>query len=173
MFGDAICSFNPIYGQGMTVAALQAVALRDEVRRRRLDARRYFRAAAGPVGDAWDLATGSDLSLPEVPGPRSRKVRILNAYVERVLRVAEDDPTVARAFLRTIAMLDRPPSLLRPTIAARVARAGLRGAPSDRPPAVPAGTGSDARIGVATAGAAGRGERRLRPARPHQLKGGP
>ena len=125
VFGDAICSFNPIYGQGMTVAALQAVALRNEVRRRRLDARRFFRAAARPVGDAWDLATGSDLSLPEVPGPRSRKVRILNAYVERLLRAAEEDPTVARAFLRTIAMLDRPPSLLRPTIAARVTRAGL------------------------------------------------
>lgn len=121
VFGDAICSFNPIYGQGMTVAALQAVALRRELQRRRFSALRFFRAAARPVGDAWDLATGSDLSLPEVPGPRTPKAKVLNAYVDRVLQAAERDATVSRAFLRTIGMLDRPPSLLRPSIALRVA----------------------------------------------------
>ena len=156
MFGDALCSFNPIYGQGMTVAALQADGASPELRRRRFDARRFFRAAARPIGDAWDLATGSDLSLPEVPGPRPRKVRMLNAYVDRVLRAAEHDPTVARAFLRTIAMLDRPPSLLRPTIAARVARAGLRRSPAERPTNVPEGAADDVRVGVVTAGTAGR-----------------
>ena len=122
VFGDAICSFNPIYGQGMTVAALQADALRGELRRRRFSATRFFKAASRPVGDAWDLAIGSDLSLPEVPGPRPAKVRLLNAYVERVLATAEHDPVVSRAFLRTIGMLDRPPALMRPGIVARVAR---------------------------------------------------
>ena len=130
VFGDAICSFNPIYGQGMTVAALQAMALRRELERRRFEATRFFRTAARPVGDAWDLATGSDLSLPEVAGHRSVKVRVLNAYVDRVLRAAEGDATVSRAFLRTIGMLDRPPALLRPAIALRVARRGFHPAPT-------------------------------------------
>jgi 2-polyprenyl-6-methoxyphenol hydroxylase-like FAD-dependent oxidoreductase len=138
VFGDAICSFNPIYGQGMTVAALQAAALRRELRRPRFSATRFFRAAARPVGDAWDLATGSDLSLPEVAGPRPAKVKVLNAYVERVLQCAERDATVSAAFLRTIGMLERPPALLRPTIALRVlkgSRARSHAAPAAHDPA--------------------------------------
>lgn len=122
VFGDAICSFNPRYGQGMTVAALQAVALRRELHRRRFDARRFFRAAARPIGDAWDLATGSDLSLPQVPGERPAKVRFFNAYVGRLLEAAEQDAALSRAFLRTIGMLDRPTALLRPSVAVRVVR---------------------------------------------------
>jgi 2-polyprenyl-6-methoxyphenol hydroxylase-like FAD-dependent oxidoreductase len=120
VFGDAICSFNPIYGQGMTVAALQAMALRRLLSRRRFSALRFFHAASRPIGDAWDLATGSDLALPEVAGPRPPKVRFLNAYVDRLLKTAEQQPTVSRAFLRTIGMLDRPSALLRPSVAARV-----------------------------------------------------
>ncbi len=134
VFGDAICSFNPIYGQGMTVAALQAVALQRELRRGRIDARRFFRSAARPVGDAWDLATGSDLSLPEVEGPRPAKVRFLNAYVDRVLRLAERDEQAARAFLRVIGMLDRPPALMRPGVAARVAWDAVTGRARSRDP---------------------------------------
>ena len=53
--GDAICSFNPIYGQGMSVAALDAVALRDCLRRGVTDLpRRYFRATAKAIGVAWE-----------------------------------------------------------------------------------------------------------------------
>jgi 2-polyprenyl-6-methoxyphenol hydroxylase-like FAD-dependent oxidoreductase len=127
VFGDAVCSFNPIYGQGMTVAALQAMALRRLLVRGRFDALRFFRAAARPIGDAWDLATGSDLSLPEVAGPRSPKVRLLNAYVGRLLEAAEEQQTVSRAFLRTIGMLDRPSALLRPSVATRVLGGSARG----------------------------------------------
>jgi 2-polyprenyl-6-methoxyphenol hydroxylase-like FAD-dependent oxidoreductase len=127
VFGDAICSFNPIYGQGMTVAALEALALQSCLRGGSNDlARRYFRAAAKAVSVAWQLATGADLSLPEVEGPRPMLVRIANKYVDRVLAAAESDVVVAEQFGRVIGFLDAPTSLLRPTVISRVATAGLR-----------------------------------------------
>src|SRR6202000_2030614 len=63
--GDAICSFNPVYGQGMTVAALEAATLRECLRGGGNDLpRRYFRASAKRIGVAWQMVASSDLSIP-------------------------------------------------------------------------------------------------------------
>jgi 2-polyprenyl-6-methoxyphenol hydroxylase-like FAD-dependent oxidoreductase len=122
--GDAISSFNPLYGQGMSVAALEAIELRRCLERgeRRL-AKRFFRAAANVVKQAWDMAVGGDLALPEVPGDRPVIVRLSNAYMERLLRVAEDDPIVAAAFGDVGDLLAPPQEVMRPRIVWRVLRA--------------------------------------------------
>ena len=122
VLGDAICSFNPIYGQGMTIAALEALVLRDCLRRgaRNLP-QRFFRGAAKEIRKAWQTAVGSDLALPEVAGKRSLTVRISNAYLERVIRAARSDAHVCEQFLKVTGMLDAPTHLLRPTIMIRVA----------------------------------------------------
>ena len=127
LFGDAICSFNPIYGQGMTVAALEALALQRCLRRgENCSARRHFQATAKAVGVAWQMATGADLSLPEVEGPRPLPVRIANKYVDRVLAAAESDIVVAEQFARVIGFLDPPTTLFHPALIARVALTNLR-----------------------------------------------
>lgn len=128
--GDAIASFNPIYGQGMSVAALEAVALRDCLAAGPggLE-RRYARAAARIVDAAWALATGADLALPHVPGPRPARVRVVNAWMRRLLTVAERDPAVAATFMRVAGLLDPPQRLLAPATVARVAAGTLRGRP--------------------------------------------
>ena len=121
VFGDAMCSFNPIYGQGMSVAALEAVALRDSLRRGRAGlSRRFFRAAAKRIEVAWQMAVGADLALPYVDGPRPLPVRLINAYVARLLVAAEHDPIVAARFLRVSSFLLKPPMLMTPPIMARV-----------------------------------------------------
>lgn len=130
--GDAVCSFNPIYGQGMTVAAIEATVLRDclgrgdHVRTSELP-RCFFRASAKKIRVAWQTAVGSDLALPEVAGPRPVSMRISNAFIERVARANEVDPVVAGQFMRVTTMVDTPIRLLRPSILLRVLRAQHRG----------------------------------------------
>ncbi|OBF36773.1 hypothetical protein A5724_13020 [Mycobacterium sp. ACS1612] len=121
VIGDAFCSFNPVYGQGMTIAALEAVTLRDCLRRGRSRLpQRYFRAAGKLVGAAWRTAVSSDLSLPGVTGPRPLSVRLANAYLERLLTAAASDPAVTEQFLRVAGMVDSPVRLLHPVMILRL-----------------------------------------------------
>ena len=132
--GDAVCSFNPIYGQGMTVAAIEATVLRDCLRQGGDGLpRRFFRASAKKIRVAWQTAVGSDLALPEVAGPRPISMRISNAFVERVSIATEVDPVVAGQFMRVTTMVDPPSRLLRPSILLRVMRAQRR-RPAPTPP---------------------------------------
>jgi hypothetical protein len=78
VMGDALCSFNPIYGQGMTVAALQALALRDRLPIAGRGTRRTVHALARAVDVPWQLATGADLAVPEVDGPCPPRLRLVN-----------------------------------------------------------------------------------------------
>ena len=106
--GDALCAFNPVYGQGMTVAAAEALALRDCLADGEHDlARRFFAAARAPVDHAWTLTTGADLALPAVAGPRPLRVRAVNAYLRRLRAVAQRDPEVAGALVSVIGMRER------------------------------------------------------------------
>lgn len=127
--GDAICSFNPLYGQGMTVAAAEAVALRDCLSRGTRDlARRYFAAARRPVDDAWRLSTGAGRALPAVaaPAPVPPPVRAINAYLRRLRAVAAHDPRVAEALVQVIGMRERPSHVLRPATMRLVLRGARR-----------------------------------------------
>lgn len=119
VLGDALCSFNPVYGQGMTVAATQAIALRRLLATGPPDPRRYFRATARTIEAPWQIAVGGDLAFPQVPGHRPARVRLVNAYLPRLHAAAAFDPTLGEAFLRVLGLLDPPPTLLRPHVLRR------------------------------------------------------
>lgn len=126
VLGDAICSLNPVYGQGMTVAALEASALRQCLVDGSDDlARRYFGKTAEIVGNAWQLATGSDLSLPEVDGPRPLSLRLVNKYVAQAQAAAERDIVVAERLSNVAGLVDPPSRLLHPAVVARVIKIRL------------------------------------------------
>jgi 2-polyprenyl-6-methoxyphenol hydroxylase-like FAD-dependent oxidoreductase len=126
--GDAICSFNPIYGQGMSAAALEAVELARTVANG-TDAvgRRFFKRAAAVVETPWMIAAGSDLRMPEAVGRRSAAMTAVNAYMVRLRRAAQHDTAVALAFFRVANLLAPPQSLFRPSIALGVLRSSLPG----------------------------------------------
>jgi 2-polyprenyl-6-methoxyphenol hydroxylase-like FAD-dependent oxidoreductase len=131
VMGDALASFNPIYGQGMTVAACEALALRDALAHGADGmARRFFKAAARVVDAPWQIAVGGDLALPVVPGPRPFPVRLVNTYLARLQRVAVHDPVLAGAFLKVVQMLAPPESLMAPRLMWRVWRGGRHLAPA-------------------------------------------
>jgi hypothetical protein len=115
VLGDAVCSFNPVYGQGMAVAANQALVLRRLLARHTsLGPARYFRAIAKTIDPPWELAMSADLALPGVSGPRTCRVRIANAYLARLLAAASADAALGTAFIRVLGLLDRAEGLLRP-----------------------------------------------------------
>ncbi len=125
--GDAVCSFNPIYGQGMTVAALCAAALRDCLRGGHEDlARRYFRASARPIGVAWQMTASSDLAFPEVRGRRSGWMRVATRLLDWALTASESDLAVAVRFFRVNSLIDPPIRLLHPAFVAQAALVNLR-----------------------------------------------
>lgn len=129
--GDAICSFNPIYGQGMSVSALEAEALHDVLATGRHDlARRFFRAAARIVDTPWTTAVGNDLRMPETVGPRSLGGRLINTYMARLHRAAHHDGVLAVRFMRVANLLAPPPTLLAPSSVWRVLRGSSGRAPA-------------------------------------------
>jgi 2-polyprenyl-6-methoxyphenol hydroxylase-like FAD-dependent oxidoreductase len=127
VMGDAICSFNPIYGQGMTVAALEALALRNCLSSGTEDlARRFFRAATVPIRQAWELSANPDLCLPEIEGTPPLLTRLLNVYVDRILTACEYDHIAVDRFIRVTALIDPATRLLRPGMMWRAALANRR-----------------------------------------------
>jgi 2-polyprenyl-6-methoxyphenol hydroxylase-like FAD-dependent oxidoreductase len=123
-FGDALCSFNPIYGQGMSVAAMEAVALRETLEKGPdALARRFFAAAAKVIDTPWQMAVGADLAHPKVEGPRPLPVRFINWYVRKLFQAGARDPIVAKRFIEVANLLRPPPALMNPSIAWRVWRA--------------------------------------------------
>jgi 2-polyprenyl-6-methoxyphenol hydroxylase-like FAD-dependent oxidoreductase len=125
--GDAMCSFNPVYGQGMTSAAMQVAEL-DRVLQERPSlnglARYYFKRAAKVVDMPWQLTAGEDFRFPETIGPKQAGTDFINAYVSRVNRASHSDPVVYRAFLEVMNLMKPASSLMHPRILWRTLRAG-------------------------------------------------
>jgi flavin-dependent dehydrogenase len=126
LLGDAVCSFDPVYGQGMTSAALQARALGRCLDRAgavdRAFARRYFAAAGRAVGVPWSIAVGGDFDYPDTRGPKPPGTDLLNRYMARAIVAARDDDSVALRLNEVLALVRRPEWLFSPGFVLRVLR---------------------------------------------------
>jgi 2-polyprenyl-6-methoxyphenol hydroxylase-like FAD-dependent oxidoreductase len=122
--GDATCGFNPVYGQGMSVAAMNAAALADELARGgEPDPYRYFQSVAQILEAPWRLAVGADLALPGVTGPALADSPLTPEYLRRLQLAGTEDAELAAALVRVTGLVDPPRTLLHPEIVARVERA--------------------------------------------------
>jgi len=118
VLGDAIASFNPIYGQGMSVAALQVQALQQILAERAAEAHglaglapSFFPVAAGIADNAWILAADQDLVFPQTQGERPPDLKQRLAYFAAVVSLTADDPAIHRLMIEVL-NLCKPLSVL-------------------------------------------------------------
>lgn len=130
VFGDAISSFNPIYGQGMSVSALESAELAKALAEGSNNlAKNFFTRAAKVVDIPWGIAVGGDLRMPEAVGPRSLGVKLINWYMGRLHKAGHHDPVPTMAFQRVANLLAPPPSVMHPRVMLRVLIGNLRKKP--------------------------------------------
>ncbi|MCU1343795.1 MAG: monooxygenase FAD-binding [Acidimicrobiia bacterium] len=116
--GDAFCSLNPIYGQGMTLAALQAAALADALDGGDADLpQRFYSKSARLVRLPWRTAAGGDFRYSATTGERPPAVGFTNWYLEQVLRAAQHDGAITEAFIRVQNLQRSPLALMAPAVA--------------------------------------------------------
>ncbi|MFG2356480.1 NAD(P)/FAD-dependent oxidoreductase [Streptomyces sp. NPDC048521] len=140
VLGDSAATFNPVYGQGISVAAQGARALRDLTANGLAPglARRAQRAIARPVGSAWALATGQDIHYSTTRGKNPNLAdRLLNRYVSRLSRTATGSFHAATSLTDVLALQAPPTTLVHPSVLLTALLGPLR-PPLDRPPFTPA-----------------------------------
>lgn len=125
IMGDAVCAFSPVYGQGMSVAAIEARTLDTCLREQQKltgnadpisFSRRFQQAIAREIKTAWMLSAGADLRYPETEGHRSLEIRLFNWYSRRVVGLTASHPLVAKAFFQVSQLLKPMRSLFEPRI---------------------------------------------------------
>jgi 2-polyprenyl-6-methoxyphenol hydroxylase-like FAD-dependent oxidoreductase len=130
--GDAVASFNPVYGQGMSVAALEADVLATCITSYGLSAEAlpaaFYRRAAKVINNPWTIAAGADFQFPQTTGPKPPFIDVFNGYSDRLLRAAQADPVVATTFFNVGNLTASPASLMTPAMIVRVMRASRRSA---------------------------------------------
>ncbi|MDI1475026.1 hypothetical protein QHF84_00410 [Polyangium sp. y55x31] len=139
LFGDSICSLNPVYGQGMTSAVLQSDALEATLGGvSGTDAafvQAFYRRAAKPIAMLWQMATGGDLTLPQTKGPKGASgsnfaTRLLSAYMRRVMGAGQVSEMVASRTLEITHLLRSPAGLVSPGMVWEVLAASRRARPA-------------------------------------------
>ena len=124
--GDAVCSFNPIYGQGMSSAVLQAVALGECIGEHGNDqhlVRAFYARAAKVIDTPWSIAVGADFAYPECRGTKPFGTDLVNRYMRTVLIAARVSPEVNTAMILVQNLVAPPTTLFKPAMILRVRRA--------------------------------------------------
>lgn len=121
VMGDALCSISPVYGQGMTIAALEAMMLDESLSQHGRDAAQHYRRKVDSVLELpWRMGTGEDLRYPEATGPRPAGLGLQHWYANKINELAAHDPSVVQGFVKVMHMLDSPAVLATPSILLRV-----------------------------------------------------
>lgn len=135
--GDAVCAFNPVYGQGMTVAAMEAELLGGMLKTGRFRERAFQGATAKLVAPVWSGATLEDFRYGGTRGEAPLATRLVHRYMDAVFALVPHDAWASQRLARVLQLLEPSSTLFAPAMLARIAAArwlGRWGAP-ELPPA--------------------------------------
>ncbi|QLL06584.1 FAD-dependent oxidoreductase [Mycobacterium vicinigordonae] len=121
VMGDAVCSLNPVYGQGMTSAALQASALQtcisdgsDQL------SLRFFRACAETLSPMWRANRFFDFTIVPSDGWQSKPKKFISLAMGKLYVAAATDVVITEALFRQMQLLEHPKEFLRPSLLRRI-----------------------------------------------------
>ena len=100
--GDSVCSFNPIFGQGMTVCILEALKMSELMERGECDAQSYFKSISAIVNHAWEMITVEDMRYPELHSQRSLKIKMMQQLTQRVYEKTSEDGALNKMLYEVI-----------------------------------------------------------------------
>ncbi|QSJ19049.1 FAD-dependent monooxygenase [Nostoc sp. UHCC 0702] len=123
--GDAVCAFNPIYGQGMTTAALGALTLDDCLQKQQHNfkglTKQFQKQLAKVLETPWLMATSEDFRWDTTEGGQPDKMtQFMHRYMDEVLELSVRDPDIYRRFIEVSHMVKQPNSLFAPSVMIRV-----------------------------------------------------
>lgn len=121
LVGDAVCSFNPVYSEGISAAARTALALHDQLAwDKEPGAAQFFRSVSAALDSPWELAASSDLAAAHDAGSRPSASPLSRKLTASLDAAAADDAYLATAYVRVLALVDPPSALLSPEIQERL-----------------------------------------------------
>ncbi|HEY9305143.1 MAG TPA: oxidoreductase [Mycobacterium sp.] len=124
-FGDAVASFDPTFGQGMTMTSLQAGHLREALTDGQDVERKVNRATAKTTYPVWTMNTIGDLNFHHAAGHAPWWYRPVGNLFDQFLGAAETEPVLAEWFLRRFSLLDSLYMVPTPPLIARAIRHNL------------------------------------------------
>jgi 2-polyprenyl-6-methoxyphenol hydroxylase-like FAD-dependent oxidoreductase len=132
VLGDAACSFNPVYGQGMTAAALGAEVL-DRCLREGFDSLIFQQRLAKSNEQPWMMATGEDYRYPVDGTPVTATIRRVNRYAEWLFQAGASEPEIAKTFLSMMHLMVPLTAMFHPSLILRRLLYSLKGKPKAAP----------------------------------------
>lgn len=114
--GDAVCAFNPVYGQGMSVSAMAAEVLEAWLREDGQDVRAFQRRLARSNAAPWAMATNEDYRYPTEGDPAPLGSRFIVGMIDWLYDAITDDVEIARAFIAVLHLIEPPASIFHPRL---------------------------------------------------------
>ncbi len=122
VLGDAVCSFDPVFGQGMSVASAEAVILRRQIARAGVRPKAIQAAFGRVIDDPWQLTSAEAHLWTETHGWKPPGVGLLQKFTARMHAAAAVDNEVYSAFLDVVHLDKRPTSLFKPRLLRKIMR---------------------------------------------------